>query len=745
MATVGSVTSGITAKTGIGGLASGMDIDSLILKMTAASRLKVTKQEQSLQKLEWKQTAYRSVITALSEFRTKYFDSLSKTNFKGNAIFNTIRATVDADMKNFTATAQSNAVAGKAYVNSIQQLATAEYITNRNAVSTPLSNNNQDSYTDLADFVSQTNGQDKDFLITLDGVSRTIVIDSNFETDLKRIALADTNASYHITNPTAAEIDAFDLSTVTDSDTQTGYLRQALQNRVNTLFGMSEGSTAPRISVTSPTNTYIEFSTQNGSKLTVGYATQPAAVAARGENETVAEYNLRVQTQTANNHKATGLGALGFKDGQSNRINIYSSIAELRNTYQLPAIPPNATLNPDGTASNNYVFIINDTRITVNEDESLSSVMNKINSSQAGVTLSYSEVTDKFTLTSKTQGAGEHFIMGDTNGNLLGALGLVNRNYSTTITRPDGSTGTYTANNTNAADAVYGQNAIAYIDGQKIERSSNEFTVNGVAYSLKAIYNYDSTKPDGIGSKSPAEVSLSPDVTDLKESIKNFVTDYNALVDLVRGMTNEEAFSDYEPLTEEQRAAMTESQVKLWEEKAKSGILRGDSTVNKILSSMRQAFLSTSEGFGIFSMGISYGNATDSWKSYGKLTITDEAKLQSALEANPDQVRDFFTNASKGVATKLDKIIDDAVRTTGGQGHRGSLVEIAGLPSTLSEKENTLYTQMSDHNKRITALKESLKKEEERLWKQFSAMETALSKLNEQQNYLAQYLGQKKA
>jgi flagellar hook-associated protein 2 len=375
--------------------------------------------------------------------------------------------------------------------------------------------------------------------------------------------------------------------------------------------------------------------------------------------------------------------------------------------------------------------------------------MNKINSSTAGVTLSYSEVTDKFTLTSKQQGTGESIVMGDTNRNLLAALGLQKNDINigikdkTTgqITMTDSSGGPWIVHSTDPVKTP-GQNAVVYIDGEKIERPSNEFTVNGVAYVLKEEYNKDDAvwKPGDSATKGET-VTLSADATDLTESVKNFVKDYNTLVDLLRGMTNEESFSDYEPLTEEQRAAMSESQVKLWEEKAKSGILRSDSTVNKILSSMREAFFSSVDGFSLFNMGITYGTTTDSWKSNGKLTISDEAKLKSVLESQPDRVRAFFTDASRGAATKIDKVLDDAVRTTGGSGHRGSLIEIAGWPSTLSESENSLYTQMVNHSKRINALKEQLEKEESRLWTQFTAMEEALSKLNEQNSLLSQYLG----
>jgi flagellar hook-associated protein 2 len=783
MATVGSVTSGITAKTGIGGLSSGMDIDSMILKMTAASRQKVTKQEQALQKLEWKQSAYRSVTNALTEFRNKYLNSLSATNFKSSNLFNTIRASVNSEVKAFTATAQSTAAAGKAYVNSIQQLATSETITNNAAISGKLEA--------AATVPSLAALRGNDFMVSLDGVSRTVAFDDAFMADLHSIVRDDLlkNDSGNLyggggAGASADQIAALDAAVkavmedpnAAQSADIMGYMRDAVQVGVNRLFENPPAPTAPntaptykdylgistpkimvteKLIATSTTTTGgttvttehygLNFDTRDGSKLTLGYATQPLTPAEKKDTETTEYYNMRVKIDEALAHRATGLGMLGFTDKQSNRLNIYSSLADLRaenGTIKINGalFKPTPTLSPDGTAANNYRFIINNTSISVSEDESVYSLMNKINSSQAGVTLSYSEVTDKFTLTAKQQGAGENIVMGDVNGNLLMALGLQNGD----IKWQDSDGTEKTTAFSGAAPAAYGQNAVAYIDGQKIERTSNEFTVNGVAYSLKELYNESWTPTTGssgnvMNATDGEAVTLSPDATDLQEHIKNFITDYNALVDLLYGLTSEDSYSDYEPLTEEQRAAMSENQVKLWEDKAKSGLLRSDSTVSKILSSLRESFFTSSDGFNLYNMGITYGGL----KEHGKLKITDEAKLKSALESQPDRVRDFFTNASKGAAVKIDKVIDDAVRTTGGQGHRGSLIELAGLPSTMSEDENALYTQMANYSKRITTLKEQLQKEESRLWSQFSAMETALSKLNEQSGLITQYFGKK--
>jgi flagellar hook-associated protein 2 len=752
-----------------------MDIDSLVLKMTAASRLKVTKQEQSLQKLEWKQSAYQSVTKALMEFRDKYFNSLSATNFKSSSLYNIIRASVPEDTKAFTATATSTATAGKAVVNKISQLATSETITNAGTVSKPLTT--AVKFNNLDSLVSQVNGQPKDFMVSLDGVSRTVVMDDAFVTDLKRIAVSDSNGSQYIQNADSDQIAAVDLSLITNRGEQAEYLQEALQNRIDTLFGGATGTTASTmqpIEVTAnprQNNSNVidlSFTAREGSKLTLGYATKETVNLKRGETENIDDYAARVEAAEAIAHNVTGLGQLGFTDKQSNRLDVYSSIADLAGKINGGFVPfgldsngnqyvykdPNYNNQIRELTDGAFKFVINDVKFSIDPGESLYSVMNKINSSTAGVTLSYSEVTDKFTLTAKQAGTGESIVMGDTNRNLLAALGLqkndinigIKDKTTSQITMTDLSGGPWMVYSTNPVKTP-GENAVVYIDGEKIERPSNEFTVNGVAYSLKELYDNSGWTPNIVNGKvtnatSGKTVTLAADATDLTETVKNFVKDYNALVDLLHGMTNEEAFSDYEPLTEEQRAAMSESQIKLWEEKAKSGILLNDSAVNKILSSMRESFLSSVDGFWLGDMGITYGTTTDSWKSYGKLTISDEAKLKSTLESQPDRVRDFFTNASKGVATKIDKVLDNAVRTTGGSGNRGSLIEIAGWPSTLSETENSLYTQMLNHSKRITSLKEQLEKEESRLWAQFTAMEEALSKLNEQQSYLTQYLGQ---
>lgn len=125
-----------------------------------------------------------------------------------------------------------------------------------------------------------------------------------------------------------------------------------------------------------------------------------------------------------------------------------------------------------------------------------------------------------------------------------------------------------------------GQNAEVVINGLQIEKTTNNFTVNNVTYQLKNTTN------------SPVSLDVATDVDGIYEKIKDFVTQYNELIDMVNGKLTEKKYRDYTPLTEEQKKDMTEKQIELWEEKAKSGLLRGDTILSGATNQMRTDFYS---------------------------------------------------------------------------------------------------------------------------------------------------------
>lgn len=99
----------------IGGLASGMDIDSIVEELMKAHRVPVQKLEQEKQILEWKQEDYREINTRLRSFRDIVFD------MKLQSTYLTKKAS-SSDESVLTATANPSAVPGT-YIVNVSQLA----------------------------------------------------------------------------------------------------------------------------------------------------------------------------------------------------------------------------------------------------------------------------------------------------------------------------------------------------------------------------------------------------------------------------------------------------------------------------------------------------------------------------------------------------------------------------------------------------------------------------------------------
>ena len=635
MSTIGSststtTTSSLTAKTGMGGLVSGMDIDALVESLSAASRNKIIKQKQSIQLFEWKQTAYRSASTVLKEFQAKYLDVLSKTNMRSEAFFKTTSSTSASDA--VTVSASSSAFTGKITVNSISQLATNQTVKTNGDVSKALSGKMTSAVagtmteTDIESLLTGLSG--KSILMNLDGQSKTITFDSTF------------------------------IDSVTASKT-TATLQSSMQDLVDKAFGVTDP--LKRVATLDIQNDQLSFSAI-GSKLTLS----------------------SVGTDTAT------LGLLGFESGQSNKIALTNSLEDA--SFK--------TTPTEGVED--FKFSINAINFSFSKGTSVSSVISEINSSNAGVTLSYSSITDQFVMTAKQTGAGDNIVISETSGNLMAAFGL--------------------SSDPVISENTAGLNAILSVNGQSITRSTNTIDIDGVNVTLVK------------ETATAFDITSTSDASSLVEPIKTFVADYNTLIESFNKSLKETINRDYPPLTDVQREEMSETQIKAWEEKAKSGLLRGDSILRGISSKLQSAMAGISiDGTSLYSLGITSAGYTEN----GKLQI-DETRLKSALASNPDGVRDLFTSAG-GLGETLNTIINNAIKTTGPKGTRGSLTEAAGVAATTSDTQNYLTEQIGKSNKNIITLTLRLEAEETRLWRSFSAMESALSSLNNQSSYLSQF------
>ena len=264
------------------------------------------------------------------------------------------------------------------------------------------------------------------------------------------------------------------------------------------------------------------------------------------------------------------------------------------------------------------------------------------------------------------------------------------------------------------------------INGVETSRSSNTFTVDGLTVTA--------TKEDTSDSSSTVTTTLDTDT--VVTAIKSFVSDYNSLVsDLYGTITEDYIYKDYAPLTDDQKAEMSDSEITAWEKKAQTGLLRNDSTISTFLQEMRNAFYTKSASAGIAAYSI--GIETTQNDLSGKLTL-DESALRSAIASNPDVVATLFTDSSSGLSTMLAKAMDNAAKLSAAS--PGSLVQLAGADGwTTNAKTNDIYKDILSVKNKLSDLQDKYNSERERYWKKFNTMETIIAKFQSQSSQLSSF------
>jgi flagellar hook-associated protein 2 len=344
-----------------------------------------------------------------------------------------------------------------------------------------------------------------------------------------------------------------------------------------------------------------------------------------------------------------------------------------------------------------------DVTIEISNGESRESVLSELNN-KLGVSTFYDETNGKFVMTKKDTGVAASInVIDDTTASFMAELGFSN------------STG-------ELSGKTDGKDASLKINGYQTTRTSNTFEISGVTYTL----NQQGT----------SNITVASDTNSTVDLIKDFVNKYNETIEAINKKTSETKYRSYPPLTDEQRKDLSEKEAELWDEKAKSGMLRGDSILSNGLNAMRQDLYSTinTEDTNYDQLSEIGITTSSNYLDKGKLEI-DETELRKALEANPDAVMKLFTGDSTtsvtGVASKLRKTIDTTV----------DKIELKAGNALRTNAQFTLGRELTDVDKRIYAFQDRLVKVEDRYWRQFQAMEAAIQRSNQQSAYLMQQFG----
>ncbi len=346
--------------------------------------------------------------------------------------------------------------------------------------------------------------------------------------------------------------------------------------------------------------------------------------------------------------------------------------------------------------------------------------------SERGLNANFDSSTGRLFISAKESGEASDFditaVEGDGNSaKALEALGLLEK----TTTNEQGEE---VVDGTTGAVKVDGQNAKILLNGAEFTSATNGFSINGLTLTAKDVTN------------EPISIATDTDYDGIYDTIKDFVKEYSSLINELDKLYNADSAKGYEPLTSEEKEALTEEEVEKWETKIKDSLLRRDDTVSSIASIMKEAMSSSYEvdgetlslsSFGIETLGYfnSAENERNAYHIAGNPDDSDTSgktdKLKAAIATDPSKVASFFQQLTSNMYDKLQK-----QTLSSNDRSYGNFYDDKKVKSDYESYE----TKLADWEEYVAKI-------EDKYYKQFTRMETAMSKLNSQQSYISSMYG----
>ena len=297
------------------------------------------------------------------------------------------------------------------------------------------------------------------------------------------------------------------------------------------------------------------------------------------------------------------------------------------------------------------------------------------------------------------------------------------------ILEEDGQLSAATKSFDSGATKIDGEDAEIVLNNATFKSATNNFNINGLTITAKDLTNGKAVS-----------LSTDTDYDGIYDTIKGFIKEYSDLINEMDKLYNAPSAKGYEPLTAEEKEALTEEEVEKWEEKIKDSLLRRDSTVSQLSSIMKNVMSSvykvngkdmTLSNFGIGTAG--YFTAADNEKNAyhidgdpdDEATSANADKLKAAIASNPKEVASFFQQLAGSMYEKLRNVsASSSTRSFG-----------------FFYDDKKVKKDYEDYEDKISDWEDYVSKIEDKYYKQFSAMETAMSKLNSQQTYMQNMFG----
>ena len=706
----------------LSGLMSGMDTDSVIQELVAAKQTKVDDAKKAQTKLSWKQDAWKELNTKLKNLQSKY---ISNMRFVSSYSKRTTKVSNDSVV---------SVITGENAVNSVQSLqvknlAKTAYLTGgeiKDKNLTALSKMSDVGITDSGVINLTSGGKSVDIEVTAD---MTI---SDFLNKVKDTGL---NASFDAKNQrffiSAKESGASNDFSFTASDANGAAALKALGLQVSLSEDAWNETDDSKVDAT--VKEYKEYAGYfvNGYRdatLANMQSMIDAETASRVDSY-LNQYKSLVSSQKAAQDKIKEINAK-YTNPTLESVDYYKSEIEKKGkTIEAKeAALKDITEEADKKAAEEELTNLKKELTELNtkktDAEALATqteTLNKLNDQIA-------EVENYVNITSTTADDGTVTYSATATDQLKGE---VEDSFYNKAAYASKVVADHSLVAGSGATKIAGEDAEIVLNGATFTGSDNVFEINGLTFTALSETKDDET----------VTVTTQDDVDGIYDMVKNFLKEYNSIINEMDKLYNADSASGYEPLTDEEKEAMSESEIEKYEQKIKDALLRRDSNLSSISSALKSAMSSGYEvngktmylsDFGIATLG--YFDAADNEKNaYHIDGDADDAStsgnadvLKGLISSDPNTVISFFSSLSKNLYSEMEEMS----KSVDGYRSYGSFYD--------DKKMKEDYT---DYSSKIKELEEKLANYEDKWYAKFAAMETALAKMQSNSSAVTSLLG----
>ena len=788
---------GNTALRGFGGLASGIDRDTLIEQMTARTTSKITAKKQAMTKLEWKRDAYRSISNKIIDLQDNYLSYSATKSLKNSDFFakNQVSVQGDPDYTKYISATGNADTASRVSVLGVKQLATSATLTSgeKGASSITLGGISASNFETKKVKTSNLSGTkltfgtysitDKKFT-----EEATFTFPTSYEKKLdggktETVTIDYTASSDNLVNLVTQLNEALDSQGFLGKDGKSGIQFELVGDEIKIRqtdsitdkgkscviretssalksLGFNSGnmnqdgisfdefnkhkSSFKAAAITEqPLSTYLK-----GKSISVSYGGQTKNIELIGDKEVISKFDEFTKSLQEKLNKAFGSGKVTVgKDGSltftatdnKQTLQISADSKELQNALGITSTQSNKISTGSSLWENREKLGLGKDITKKDLNDALKNFI--VNGAKIDNITADTTVDGLLTAINNNKNAGVTAIYLDSANKFVLSSNEKGKGREISLgANPD--------KKDDAANLIFGGVSTDGSDGEMsilyngvqttITSSSNTFSIDGLDIRATNTFNTGSATAEG-----GVSFTASADTEKVTETVKKFIEAYNAMIDEVRTQATTKPDSNYKPLTDDQKNEMNETSIKNWEDKAKEGILYNSSAL-KDLDNATQGIFSSMMMNGVSyddleKIGISF---SDDYTAGGKI-VFDEEKFKTAMDSDPEKVSDLFTG-THGIVNTIDSTLSTyATRYASRNGNSyGVLIEEAGSEKlSLTLTNNSIYKELKDMQETITNLQSQLSTEQDRYISQFTQMERLINQMNSQSSYLSQLGG----